>query len=55
MIKDCWLLKREKSWDRENNYNRREDKDETITIVVSDGEVVIVYEDGYHNFFGDGK
>ena len=46
MIKDCWFLNREKSRDRGNNYNKREDKDETTTIaVVSDGEVVIVYED----------
>ena len=45
VIKDCWFLKREKSMDRRNNYNKREDKDETTTAFVSDGEVVIVYED----------
>jgi len=37
-------MKREKSRDRGNNYNKREDKDETITTVVSNGEVVIVYD-----------
>ena len=44
VIKDRQFMKREKSRDRGNNYNKREDKDETITTVVSNGEVVIVYD-----------
>ena len=40
-------MKREKSRDRGNNYNKREDKDETTIAVVSHDEVFIVYEDDY--------
>jgi len=45
MIRECKFLKRERSKDRGNNYNRREDKDKITTAIVSDEKIVIVYED----------
>ena len=50
MIKECVILKQERSRNRGNNNNNKgEDKDKTTTTFVIDGEVDIVYKDDFIN------
>jgi len=48
--KNCYLRERSRGrGNNNNNNNRREDKDKVTTTIVSNGEVVIVYEDYFVN------